>query len=152
MNARTHHPLADAYASVRAQTLALAAPLSEADCQVQSMPDASPVKWHLAHTTWFFETFVLVPAQNAGLISGYQPAPDSWGYLFNSYYDAVGERIARGDRGLLSRPPIASVLAWRQRVDGSLQQLLEGGQADAPWLSLLELGLQHCRNRNHLRN
>jgi ergothioneine biosynthesis protein EgtB len=142
--------LAQRLSRVRQHSLELVSPLEPEDLCLQGMADASPPKWHLGHTTWFFETFVLVPAQNAGLISGYQPAPHSWGYLFNSYYNAVGERIARGDRGLLSRPPIASVLAWRQRVDGSLQQLLEGGQADAPWLSLLELGLQHEQQHQEL--
>ena len=142
--------LAQRLSRVRQHSLELVSPLEPEDLCLQGMADASPPKWHLGHTTWFFETFVLVPAQNAGLIAGYEPAPDSWGYLFNSYYDAVGERIARGDRGLLSRPAIAAVLAWRQRVDAALQQLLAGGNAEAPWLSLIELGLQHEQQHQEL--
>ena len=142
--------LAQRLSRVRQHSLELVSPLEPEDLCLQGMADASPPKWHLGHTTWFFETFVLVPAQNAGLIAGYEPAPDSWGYLFNSYYDAVGERIARGDRGLLSRPAIAAVLAWRQRVDAALQLLLEDSRADAPWLTLIELGLQHEQQHQEL--
>ena len=92
-------PLAVRYAQVRAQTLALAAPLSEADCQVQSMPDASPTKWHLAHVTWFFETFVLERFE-----PGFKPHHPAFRVLFNSYYNGVGEQHPRPQRGLVTRP------------------------------------------------
>src|SRR5687767_11644591 len=87
------------YGEVRRATLALAAPLSEEDCALQSMPDASPVKWHLAHTTWFFETFVLEPH-----LRGYRVFDPAYRVLFNSYYHSVGERHPRPERGLISRP------------------------------------------------
>ncbi len=100
------------FAAVRAQTVALAAPLSEADCQVQSMPDASPVKWHLAHTTWFFETFVLAPN-----VPGYKPFDPAFRVLFNSYYNGVGAQHPRHQRGLVTRPDLATVRAYRAAVD-----------------------------------
>jgi hypothetical protein len=90
---------AEGFLSIRRATRALAAPLSAEDCAIQSMPDASPVKWHLAHTTWFFETFVLAPHQ-----PGYRPFDPSYRVLFNSYYNGVGERHPRPERGMLSRP------------------------------------------------
>src|SRR5436853_1573498 len=96
--------LAARYRQVRALTEELCAPLEVEDYVVQSMPDASPAKWHLAHTSWFFETFVLKPSQ-----AGEGAAPTQYSYLFNSYYNAVGERIGRADRGLLSRPTVAEV-------------------------------------------
>src|SRR5438045_614076 len=98
----------DRYASVRAATLALAAPLSDEDCAIQSMPDASPVKWHLAHTSWFFETFVLAKHR-----PGYRVFDPAYRVLFNSYYHAVGERHPRPERGMLPRPALADVLAAR---------------------------------------
>ena len=142
--------LAQRLSRVRQHSLELVAPLEPEDLCLQGMANASPPKWHLGHTTWFFETFVVVPAQNAGLINGHRPAPTGWGYLFNSYYDAVGERIARGDRGLLSRPPIAAVVAWRHTVDAALQQLLAHDGDDPHWLSLIELGLQHEQQHQEL--
>ena len=89
------------YARVRALTESLAAPLSEADATVQSMEEASPAKWHLGHVNWFFETFLL-----RGRSSGYRPFDDRFGFVFNSYYDAEGQRLARGARGMLSRPAL----------------------------------------------
>src|SRR5687768_1181534 len=96
-------PLAERYREVRARSVDVARPLSPEDCMLQSMPDASPAKWHLAHTTWFFETFVLER------IPGYAPANAAYRALFNSYYEAVGERHPRPERGLLSRPTLAEV-------------------------------------------
>ena len=93
---------------MRAQTLALVAPLSEADCQAQSMPDASPAKWHLAHTTWFFETFVLERFE-----PGFQPFHPAFRVLFNSYYQGVGDQHPRPQRGLITRPDLAEVKAYR---------------------------------------
>ena len=95
------------YASIRARSVALAAPLSAEDAMVQSMPDASPTKWHLAHTTWFFERFVLAAEP------GYVPSMPAWDYLFNSYYKSVGPPHARPQRGLLSRPSLQQVLDYR---------------------------------------
>jgi hypothetical protein len=96
------------YEQVRALTETLAAPLSPEDQTVQSMPDVSPTKWHRAHTTWFFETFVL--ATGSG---GYEPFDPQFGYLFNSYYEAVGSRHARHRRGLLSRPGVGEIATYR---------------------------------------
>src|SRR2546430_1941039 len=98
------------YLPIRRLTRALAAPLSAEDCAIQSMPDASPVKWHLAHTTWFFETFVLEPHH-----PGYRCFDPAYRVLFNSYYNAVGDRHPRPERGLLSRPSLEEVLAYRDR-------------------------------------
>jgi ergothioneine biosynthesis protein EgtB len=137
--------LAARYLAVRAQTLALAAPLSAEDCAVQSMPDASPVKWHLAHTTWFFETFVLAPH-----IPGYTPFRDAFRVLFNSYYVGVGERHPRAERGLLTRPSLDEVRAYRTYVDGAMQALLEAGMPDRGLGDLVELGLQHEQQHQEL--
>src|SRR5690242_7059173 len=95
------------YRLVRHGTRALAAPLSAEDCAIQSMPDASPVKWHLAHTTWFFETVILAGRP------GYKPFDSRFAFLFNSYYEALGPRHARPRRGLLTRPGLDEVLAYR---------------------------------------
>ena len=145
--------LAQRLQRVRHHSLELIAPLESEDLCLQGMADASPPKWHLGHTSWFFETFVLKPALAAGQITGFEPAPEAWGYLFNSYYDTVGARHPRPERGLLSRPPIAAVLAWRQRVDAALQQLLSRPDACGPsaeQLNLLELGLQHEQQHQEL--
>ncbi|MFS6826575.1 DinB family protein [Cyanobium sp. ATX-6F1] len=112
--------LAHRLGSIRRQSEALIAGLQPEDLCLQGMADASPPKWHLGHTGWFFETFLL-----ATELPEHEPADSRWGYLFNSYYDTVGERLARPLRGLLTRPTIAEVLAWRQRVDASLVLLIE---------------------------
>src|SRR6188508_1298536 len=96
--------LADSYRIVRALSEALVEPLSEADATLQSMPDASPAKWHLAHTTWFFETFLL-----RDRLPGYRLFDEQWPFLFNSYYESEGERILRLNRGMLSRPTLAEI-------------------------------------------
>ena len=132
------------YASVRAKSLALAAPLSAEDCAIQSMPDASPAKWHLAHTTWFFETFVLEPQ------SGYRPFDARYRVLFNSYYRSVGERHPRPERGMLSRPGLAEILAYRRHVDTALLDLLASGRLLAEAEDLLELGLNHEQQHQEL--
>ena len=104
----TRLSLAGRYAAVRALSLDIAAPLSDADATIQPMPDASPAKWHLAHTTWFFETFLLRDHR-----PGYRAFDESWAYLFNSYYEGEGERHPRPRRGMLSRPSLDEIRAWR---------------------------------------
>ena len=140
----TAHPLRQRYSEVRAQTLALAAPLSEADCQVQSMPDASPAKWHLAHVTWFFETFVLERFE-----PDFRPHHPAYRVLFNSYYHGVGEQHPRPQRGLVTRPALAEVLAYRAAVDERVAALLRPGAA-LELCALVELGLQHEQQHQEL--
>ena len=140
---------------VRSHSEALIAGLQPEDLCLQGMADASPPKWHLGHTSWFFEEFLLKAAELAPLIPGYEPADSRWGYLFNSYYEAVGARHPRPERGLLTRPAIAAVLAWRQRVTAAAAELieqLEGWEPSAakPWLELVELGLQHEQQHQEL--
>jgi ergothioneine biosynthesis protein EgtB len=139
--------LAARYEEVRAVTKTLSAPLTPEDCAVQSMPDASPTKWHLGHTSWFFETFVLGAAA-----PGYQPFDERFGYLFNSYYNAVGDRLARHRRGLLSRPALDEVYRYRAHVDRHLLQCLSGADAElrrriAP---VIVLGLHHEQQHQEL--
>src|SRR5271163_3978169 len=112
--------LEDSYRTVRRCTEALCEPLASEDYVVQSMPDASPVKWHLAHTTWFFETFLLLPH-----LPGYRPFHPHFATLFNSYYNAVGPRWPRPQRGLLSRPTVSEVYRYRAHVDEHVAQLLQ---------------------------
>jgi ergothioneine biosynthesis protein EgtB len=133
--------------AVRARTAALAGPLSAEDAAVQSMPDASPAKWHLAHTTWFFETLVLQAFQ-----PGYQPFDDRWARLFNSYYESLGPRHPRPQRGLLTRPSLDEVLAYRAHVDANLHTLIERADTDTWRLAapLIELGLHHEQQHQEL--
>ncbi|MBU6249051.1 MAG: ergothioneine biosynthesis protein EgtB [Xanthomonadaceae bacterium] len=131
------------FGRIRQATLALAAPLSPEDLMMQSMPDASPGKWHLAHTTWFFEQFVLARHP------GYVPRHPDWMVLFNSYYQSVGPMHARPRRGVLSRPSLAEVLDYRRFVDDAVGELLEVG--DDPGLpALVELGLNHEQQHQEL--
>ena len=135
------------YSEVRAQSLNLAAPLSAEDQQVQSMADVSPTKWHLAHITWFFETFLLSPR-----LKGYRLYDEAFGYLFNSYYEAVGERHPRPRRGLLSRPSLAQVHGYRAHVDEAMDHLIAGAGGE-DWTRirpLLELGLHHEQQHQEL--
>jgi ergothioneine biosynthesis protein EgtB len=133
------------YDSVRKRSLALAEPLSDEDCGAQSMADASPVKWHLAHTTWFFETFILEPMETP--FQAYHPA---FRVLFNSYYNGVGERHPRPRRGLLTRPSMDEVRAYRANVDARIARL-PAGQAESEQLAaLIELGLQHEQQHQEL--
>ncbi|HET6603185.1 MAG TPA: ergothioneine biosynthesis protein EgtB [Xanthomonadaceae bacterium] len=136
-------PLALRYRAVRAGMAALARGLSGEDLAVQSMPDASPGKWHLAHTSWFFEVMVLEP--HAGLA----PLRPDWLYLFNSYYDALGERHPRPQRGLLTRPSLEQVLAYRAEVDVRMLEFLATDPA-TPAQALVELGLQHEQQHQEL--
>lgn len=137
-------PPIDAYRLVREQTDLLAAPLSDADATVQSMEDASPAKWHLAHTSWFFETFLLVPH-----LPAYTLFSRTFPYLFNSYYEQVGDRFPRPSRGMLTRPALDEVKAYRAHVDAGMVQFLASGPADDS-LSLVELGLQHEKQHQEL--
>lgn len=136
--------LRDRYAAVRQLTLALAEPLSEADCQVQSMPDASPVKWHLAHVTWFFETFVLERHE-----AGFTPHHPAFRVLFNSYYNGIGEQHPRPQRGLVTRPGLAEVMAYRRAVDERMAALLSRPLPDDV-AQRVELGLQHEQQHQEL--
>ncbi len=130
--------------AVRQTTLALADPLGAEDQQVQSMELASPTKWHLAHTTWFFETFVLVP-----YVKSYRPFDPSYHYLFNSYYEALGERHPRPSRGLLTRPGLEDVLRYRRHVDAALGSFLSHDPGDEQ-LALIELGCHHEQQHQEL--
>jgi ergothioneine biosynthesis protein EgtB len=133
-------------AEVRAFTERLCEPLAVEDHVVQSMPDASPVKWHLGHTTWFFETFVLSPHQ-----PGRRPCREGWGVLFNSYYLAAGPRHPRPERGLLTRPTVAEVAAWRAAVDEEMQAFLRSAEAERPGVhELVELGIHHEQQHQEL--
>ncbi|HUK66646.1 MAG TPA: ergothioneine biosynthesis protein EgtB [Anaeromyxobacteraceae bacterium] len=132
------------YRGVRARSLHLCEPLLPEDMVVQSMPDASPAKWHLAHTTWFFETFLLAPRE-----PGFVPFHPRYSYLFNSYYDAVGPRHARPRRGLLTRPPLPEVRAYRAQVDERMEALLAKG-LDAEAEAILDLGLSHEQQHQEL--
>jgi ergothioneine biosynthesis protein EgtB len=136
--------ITDRFFATRALTESLAAPLSAEDQTVQSMPDVSPTKWHRAHTTWFFETFLLAPA-----LPGYRPFHPAYGYLFNSYYEGVGARYPRHDRGLVSRPGIQEIAAYRAFVDEAMTALLDqAGDPDA--IGLVELGIQHEQQHQEL--
>jgi ergothioneine biosynthesis protein EgtB len=141
-----HASLLARYRAVRARTDELAAPLSAEDQALQSMPDASPTKWHLAHTSWFFETFVL-EAQ----VAGYRLFDPAYRVLFNSYYQSVGEQYARAQRGLLSRPSQADVRAYREHVDRCMEALLEKEpDLDASVCEVTTLGLHHEQQHQEL--
>jgi ergothioneine biosynthesis protein EgtB len=135
--------LAGRYARIRDHTERLAAPLSPEDQVIQSMPDASPAKWHRAHVTWFFETFLLLPH-----LPGYRRFREEFAFLFNSYYEAAGPRHARPKRGMLTRPSAAEVGAYRAHVDAGMARLLDDPPAGA--LPLVELGLQHEQQHQEL--
>jgi ergothioneine biosynthesis protein EgtB len=136
--------LATLYRRVRNATQALAAPLSDADATAQSMPDASPAKWHLAHTSWFFETMVL-----SGHLPGYRVFDENYNFLFNSYYDSVGARQPRPRRGMLTRPSLATINAYRAYVDAAVQRLFEQPPPTAA-VALIELGCHHEQQHQEL--
>jgi ergothioneine biosynthesis protein EgtB len=136
--------LAPSYQEVRATTEALAAPLSPEDQMVQSMPDVSPTKWHRGHTSWFFETFI-APRE----IPDYAPFHPAFGYIFNSYYETVGARHPRADRGLISRPGVTEVAQYRHHVDKVICEILDGG-VGAATADLIELGLHHEQQHQEL--
>jgi ergothioneine biosynthesis protein EgtB len=136
---RTH------YNAVRKHSVTLSKPLSEEDCCVQSMPDASPVKWHMAHTTWFFETFIL-----ERLDPDFQPYHPAFRMLFNSYYNGVGEKHARAQRGLLTRPSFDEILAYRHHVDARIEKVLRTDALSLELSTLVVLGLQHEQQHQEL--
>jgi dimethylhistidine N-methyltransferase len=136
--------LGQQYRSVRDATRFLTADLTDADATAQSMSEASPAKWHLAHSTWFFETMVLVPH-----LPGYREFDDRFGFLFNSYYESLGERHPRPHRGLLTRPTLDTVYAYREHVDAGIGRLLARGPSPAA-SSLIELGCHHEQQHQEL--
>ena len=137
--------LAQRFLQMRQRSLMLAAPLSNEDCGAQSMPDASPVKWHLAHTTWFFETFILERFEAC-----FAPCHPAFRVLFNSYYNGIGERHPRALRGLLTRPSLDEVRAYRANVDARMERLLAERGADAALAQLVTLGMQHEQQHQEL--
>jgi ergothioneine biosynthesis protein EgtB len=137
--------LADRYRRVRSTTLALIDELQPEDTVVQSMPDVSPTKWHLAHVTWFFERFILQPHA-----ANYRHFDERFDYLFNSYYYSVGSMHARPNRGLLSRPTLARVLEYRAYVDAAMQELIAERAADETIQQLITLGLNHEQQHQEL--
>lgn len=146
-NENAAHALLERFQRVRRHTDRLVAPLAYEDQAVQSMPDASPAKWHRAHTTWFWETFVL-----AAYLPGYQPFDPAYAYLFNSYYEALGPRHPRPQRGLLTRPSALEIGTYRQYVDAQMEQLLRTASAAqiAEITPLIELGLAHEEQHQEL--
>jgi ergothioneine biosynthesis protein EgtB len=143
--AKSPAPMSSLFRSVRGATERLAVPLSAEDCAIQSMPDASPIKWHLAHTSWFFETFILAPH-----LPGYRVFHPSFRMLFNSYYNAVGDKHPRPRRGLLSRPSLEEVRAYRAHVDAAMAELIDRGTLPPGADSLIELGLNHEQQHQEL--
>jgi ergothioneine biosynthesis protein EgtB len=136
-------PLLEQYREVRSRTVDLTAPFSAEDQMLQSMPDCSPVKWHLAHTTWFFETFIL-----SAQIPAYRPSDSRFKHLFNSYYKQLGSHPYRGARGLMSRPGLEEVRAYRKWVDDAMERNFERIGASA--LDLVELGINHEQQHQEL--
>lgn len=145
LQAADNEGFAGHFQRVRDFTEALTQPLSPEDCVIQPMPDASPTKWHLAHTTWFWETFLLSPR-----VPDFQPFHPRFGFLFNSYYNAVGERHARPNRGLVTRPSLEEVYAYRSHVDRAMQALLDVHEPTPELASLMELGWNHEQQHQEL--
>jgi len=135
------------YQSVRRFTEHLCEPLFTEDYVIQSMPDVSPTKWHIAHVSWFFETFLLFPA-----VSGYQSLHPQYAYLFNSYYNTLGERHCRPKRGLISRPTVEETYAYRKYVDEHVLELLDNldERRLAEFAPIITLGLHHEQQHQEL--
>lgn len=138
-------PLSDRYPQVRQLSEQICQPLAVEDYVIQTMPDVSPPKWHLAHTTWFFETFLLIP-----FLENYDVFHPKYGYLFNSYYEAVGQRHPRPQRGLLSRPTVEEIYQYRQYVNESMQRLIAEQSGNATVENLITLGLNHEQQHQEL--
>lgn len=141
----TANDLISRFRRTREASVAIAKPLSAEDCQVQSMADASPIKWHLAHTTWFFETFLLAPH-----CKGYRKFNDAFTVIFNSYYNGVGDKHPRPQRGLLSRPSLDEIFRYRAHVDGALTSWLASHVPDESTIALLLLGFNHEEQHQEL--
>lgn len=139
------HTLSDRYRALRRHSLQLAQPLSDEDCCVQSMPDASPIKWHLAHTTWFFETFLLERHE-----PDFRPYHPDFRMLFNSYYNGIGDQHPRPQRGLLTRPSLGDVLAYRRHVDERIAMLLARSGDEPAIAELVLTGLHHEQQHQEL--
>ncbi len=137
---RAAEALAERYRAIRALSLAIAAPLSDADATIQPAPEMSPAKWHLAHSSWFFETFLLGPH-----LPAHHPFEPRWAYLFNSYYEGEGPRLVRDRRGMLSRPTLDEIVAWRGAIDDLVLERI-----DALPPALIELGLNHEQQHQEL--
>src|SRR5579862_630536 len=135
--------LRDRILEIRGTSLRITENFSAEDQILQSMPDASPTKWHLAHTTWFFETFILLPN-----LPNYKPFDPRYKYLFNSYYKQLGSHPYRGSRGLMSRPSLQQIHAYRDYVERALLAFVENAQSDV--LNLVELGLNHEQQHQEL--
>ena len=144
---QTSSALQERYRQVRDFTRSICQPLQTEDYVIQTMPDVSPTRWHLAHTTWFFETFLLKPH-----VSGYQPFHAAFEYLFNSYYNAVGQQYPRAQRGLLSRPTVSEIWQYRDHVDHEVETVLAGKMLDSNsrLAEVVELGLQHEQQHQEL--
>jgi ergothioneine biosynthesis protein EgtB len=136
--------LTQRFRQIRAFTGQLVSPLSAEDCMLQTMADASPTRWHLAHTTWFFETFILQE------IRGYKPFHEQYGYLFNSYYNSVGLQFPRASRGWISRPGLTEIREYRQYVDQAMNSLLASGELSDEQCRVVELGLNHEQQHQEL--
>lgn len=145
IESNTHEDPSTRYRRIRSVSLRICEPLESEDHVVQSMPDASPAKWHLAHTSWFFEQFVLEPLRD-----GYRSFDPRYKYLFNSYYQAVGPMHYRPERGMLTRPTVATVRRYREHVDEHMQALLETGADDERLAALTTLGLNHEQQHQEL--
>ena len=143
-NTSLNDHLVSFYNKVRDQTLKLSVPLSEADQCIQSMPDASPTKWHLAHTTWFFETFIL-----KRFVGDYQEFHPNYNFLFNSYYEQIGDRHARPERGMITRPSSAEVYEYRDHVDKAMRDYFQT-KPKSDVLQLIELGINHEQQHQEL--
>jgi ergothioneine biosynthesis protein EgtB len=146
-SAISHNPqpsVIERFCSIRQFTEQLAAPLGAEDCAIQSMPDVSPTRWHLAHTTWFFETFVLTRASR-----GYQPFHPAFQHLYNSYYNTIGEQFPRDRRGVLSRPTLDQVMEYRRHVDRHMGALLPDGDP-CRFAAVIELGIHHEQQHQEL--
>jgi len=141
----TKKEISTAYGRVRRETERLINGLSPEDCQIQSMPDASPTKWHLAHTTWFFETFILLKHQ-----SKYSVVDKHYAVLFNSYYNAIGKQFNRPKRGLLSRPSLEKVMEYRAIIDARMIEFIDQLSDGDPLLMLIQLGLNHEQQHQEL--
>jgi ergothioneine biosynthesis protein EgtB len=143
-NSATTLSLAEQYRRVRRFTEQIAEPLSDEDCMVQSMPDVSPTRWHMAHTTWFFETFVLKKQP------GYEVYDESFSYLFNSYYNAVGTQFPRPQRGLISRPGLQTIKNYRRYVDEQMKSMLSAANLPPEVSSTVLIGIHHEQQHQEL--